>query len=549
MSAISGLNKNYSNDDLQEKEMSQGNSRVPKSTWGLMSVVLITFLLGGCANTQFVEDQVKTPGYDETQSAKLYAKLQEVDGEWRFTTLSNSMLRWRETPGYNVRLGDYRANHQPEFDFCWRGFFGITRGNCDVRAQHRFDTGNIIAPIFWPFTTLVAVFSPLQDELYFPFLFSQVFDWEAYMDRVEEAKDAENYDDRFTEIYSQYVYAKSLSARSRMPRGSIREVREQAEQHRNEVVKNIAESVRDEIKVDIKDRSGLVDEQPLENTLKDGIYVDVTSIEPLPEFVRYDFEPNKRGPKLDSVFKSANSLSILSDNIDDYVSKTEIIKRQNEEAKEKNIQLKLRVDQENKDALEQYKRTLNDRDAIVSVKALDGFRSALEGYNYSVSFAGETELHLPLKTKVQGGALPSNSRTIVLEIDSVVKKGVMPTGYSNRDENISIVMNGRHIELKNKTDRFVTIDAVSLYHKDIILTKGGTNFEYFIELPPNGTRTINIGLFDIERLDRDYWQLTKKKAIAKNFDFGFAVKYRITESGSPKTLFKTTAYNLYDLIQ
>ncbi|MBK8973509.1 MAG: hypothetical protein IPM37_19975 [Hahellaceae bacterium] len=72
----------------------------------------------------------------------------------------------------------------------------------------------------------------------------------------------------------------------------------------------------------------------------------------------------------------------------------------------------------------------------------------------------------------------------------------------------------------------------------------------YVELAPGTTSsTITLDDFSLEKLSDDYRDMTRAKAEGMSVEFGFAVKYRITESDSLRTLFKQNTYSLLSVLE
>jgi len=110
------------------------------------------------------------------------------------------------------------------------------------------------------------------------------------------------------------------------------------------------------------------------------------------------------------------------------------------------------------------------------------------------------------------------------------------------DKNILIrTTSGGHIEVKNKSTSFITLDSLSLYVGEDVITK--TNLS--IEIPPNSkSNTFNITNY------LNYNKKTKKKNVVKKdlkekLSYGFAAKYKVIKTGIEKTLYRVEKDALY----
>ena len=125
---------------------------------------------------------------------------------------------------------------------------------------------------------------------------------------------------------------------------------------------------------------------------------------------------------------------------------------------------------------------------------------------------------------------------------------MLPSSYVNKGRDIEVILEGKSLSITNLTGKYITLDAVSLYHDQNVLTKGGSAFQNYIELAPGSITTLSLNEFDLSGLKTSYQGLTKEKAKKTEVQFGFAVKYRITDENTPKTLYEKKSYNLYKLL-
>lgn len=117
---------------------------------------------------------------------------------------------------------------------------------------------------------------------------------------------------------------------------------------------------------------------------------------------------------------------------------------------------------------------------------------------------------------------------------------------SGSDENMSIYFNGKKIEIKNKTNNYIAVYDISVYHGNKINT---TNYDR-LNFPPKSVEYLHIDELagSIIADEATISGITKKQAIGTDFYFGFAVKYLITNTNIEKTLFFTKKQNLYELL-
>lgn len=135
------------------------------------------------------------------------------------------------------------------------------------------------------------------------------------------------------------------------------------------------------------------------------------------------------------------------------------------------------------------------------------------------------------------------------EIQVPIKLTILAKTFNNiypsdqfSDQNISIYFDGKKIKLTNKTNYFVQIKNISTYYNNNI-----DNQSYDIELPPKSYKEMFFSPYSIAAQSY-YPNINAKSAKNKNVSFGFAVKYRLVEMNTDKTLFKVNKYNVYSLL-
>lgn len=136
------------------------------------------------------------------------------------------------------------------------------------------------------------------------------------------------------------------------------------------------------------------------------------------------------------------------------------------------------------------------------------------------------------------------------EIQVPIKLTILSKNFNNiyprdrfDDKNISLHFDGKKIIITNKTSYFVQIKTISAYYNNNI-----DNQIYDLELPPKSYKEIFFSPSSIA--GQSYYQdINAQLAKSKNVSFGFAVKYRLVEMNTDKTLFKINKYNVYSLLR
>jgi hypothetical protein len=151
---------------------------------------------------------------------------------------------------------------------------------------------------------------------------------------------------------------------------------------------------------------------------------------------------------------------------------------------------------------------------------------------------------------VKSNKLPLSQKLLsTVTVTQVNYSDVFPK-YKNKDKNIEIAFNPqtKNYKLVNNTNKFIQIKSISLYYGESIynLTLSKDNNIIATELSPQGTKIFK--LYD-DIKESSYEHITKRQAQAKNFRFGFAIKYTLGEQTKNITLFNQHNYNLYSLIK
>ncbi len=151
-------------------------------------------------------------------------------------------------------------------------------------------------------------------------------------------------------------------------------------------------------------------------------------------------------------------------------------------------------------------------------------------------------LDCPNKAVINNGKLIINAKAVVTSKDF---EHLIPNQLNASDDAISINLNGNAISMTNSTSNFITIDSISFYYNGNISTVNQLNRE----LPPES----DVNVFRLSSLQIDWSKLnfkevTRNTASSHKIEYGFAVKYRIANTGKGKTLYRVKSYMMSDLI-
>ena len=216
------------------------------------------------------------------------------------------------------------------------------------------------------------------------------------------------------------------------------------------------------------------------------------------------------------------------------------LKNVNSNRKQNNFLIVEKNNLENQVLMSSYLKYLDEEKLDLSWIKSPKVKSLLQNTEY--------DLRLPSNTKISAKKT-INKITSALTIKGVNFSGVLPKYYQHQNAELSAQLNGGIITINNMADSFITIDAISLYHEGDVLTRGGGNFQNLYEMAPKTINNIGINSFDLSSLDTTYNNLTLDEAKKTKISFGFAIKYRVTESDRPKTIYKQHVYKLSDLLK
>lgn len=494
--------------------------------------------LSGCANPKFKPEEVVAARYVQKGDSVLYANIVKTGSGWRLQKLDRSG---------DVELGSFRylGNTEPTADFCSRGFIGLTEGSCGDRGIVFYRTtprgeGIILAPLTISVGSLFCPFSKFCGNTVMPVTFDIDFDWQAYMDAVQEAKSVDGYDNRFVNAYDKYVgLLNAFSESSEYPRDPAEKYRQLSDQLYQTNVVELDRLSRDQLKIDLIDKSGLAGDQHVKKILKNQLESEVV-LSPRPNFEALVLEKYIPMSELGKSLLPADDLQDFEQKLQSGQYRLNQINHDNDLIRERNYIQAGQAEASHKSLLEKYRNTLSQRNGRIRFYDGGKIANALSNYKY--------ELDMPGSLDIQKGRLPSGEALKLLVL-SKSYEDLLPRQYINSNADMSVVLSGPFLVVTNNTKKYITVDAVSLYHQGQVLTRGGENFQNFSELAPGTSTSINLNSFNLSSLDSDYYDMTQAKAGNKKVNFGFAVKYRITETDSPRTLYKENSYSLLNLLK
>lgn len=171
------------------------------------------------------------------------------------------------------------------------------------------------------------------------------------------------------------------------------------------------------------------------------------------------------------------------------------------------------------------------------VKVDDDFlRESLAGWAYSID--------APKSLDVSGGVLASPACYCLMLLGREFSR-VTPSSFKAEDRIVSAEWMPTGIRITNKTNNYLTIDAVTVYYEGTAKTVGGEDFSNHRELPPGTDAFISSPFTRDDAIDMT---LTREEAIRRTLRFGLALKYRTTHDSVPRSLARRENLPLMALI-
>lgn len=124
---------------------------------------------------------------------------------------------------------------------------------------------------------------------------------------------------------------------------------------------------------------------------------------------------------------------------------------------------------------------------------------------------------------------------------------VMPAFYDNEDSNLKISLVNDQISVTNRSDQYLTVQKMSLYYNDKIITIG-QGLLSIADLPPAASATVPLEKFDMRSLDNDFLYITAKKIRQERVLFGLSARYSTTNDTRGFTLHEPKYYQLNSII-
>ena len=116
--------------------------------------------------------------------------------------------------------------------------------------------------------------------------------------------------------------------------------------------------------------------------------------------------------------------------------------------------------------------------------------------------------------------------------------------FEHADDNLRIDFDGRELTLSNLAESYLEVKSVSVYYNSKINTV--SPLEPSLELAPGAHARVSIDRFVSRpiRIEARYSGITADKARRASLQFGFAVKYSLTQRDVEQTLYRAATYGL-----
>ena len=234
----------------------------------LASSLIVTLTLSGCSSIQTSSEAYKEIEIKATHSrpsgSNIYADLVKNKEGWRFEKINKYQG--------HVQLPSMHTDLYPQYEqkLCMRPLLGIFGGCKEVfpNELEEFSSESISSG----FTAMSIFIYPI-------FIFSGLsiftensFDWDEYADAVTEAKEADKYDDRFNDIYNDYIdLDNEISASSSLALTSsdTPDLIDRTNAIENKISGEIRDKAMSQVPLKVIDNSGLADLDKIKSGIKE----------------------------------------------------------------------------------------------------------------------------------------------------------------------------------------------------------------------------------------------------------------------------------------
>lgn len=454
---------------------------------------------------------------------------------------------------FNHKSGNVDLNAQswcgavPSEKQCYRGIFGITNGDCEDLAfvSHVPSGGNIISvPIMWPLGLVFGTVSLLKGDpdssFIFPIMVNAKYDQADFKEALQEAYQNAGGEENFQNLLSRYQALTAAAEQANAEFAQLDETsgcQQRATAAVSDYQKDLEQIARSAFRVKVKDESGF---WPGGKSLEagDNFRFQPKSLE-LPEFVA----PSYQGylditSAVEKELIPVETVQAFAQKLESGDALIEKLRAENTKLAESNRSESDRVRNENEAILAKFATVLKQKSgqaAIVDAGSLEKNLDA-QGFVY--------DMKVPVALVVKNGKAAAGDEAI-LKIKGRNFYDVLPQTYSFRNGDLEVKLVSGDLKVTNKTKSYVSLDALTLYHEEDVLSLGDG---YLREIPPNTIITISLRSFGLGTLKDDYAALTRAGAKRTTVSFGFACKYRRNDLTQARSFVEVKHYNLLDIL-
>ncbi len=448
---------------------------------------------------------------------EIFADLTQSDGSWRLTNINASSGQ--------LRLNDFQVNLPDEVGSA-RGMFGLLppyKIKPGPLQTFRASPKTLIVTPLTVFTLPVAALLPLGGEfhlagsLFFPIGGTYGPSQDGYTKAIREAKAADDLDRRLPELTSRY---QKLIDRQNNLISAITDYNQAKAAHlqKSEAQWRLqsALTLRKKIRVSISNLSGW-QTTPTENQILDKLSFSAD---------KEDWSaPVLTTPLIQKIIFPAKDINAF----EQALIKADTSLYETGKSTAENMQTYTDIYQTHIQSLDNVNAKMHIDDSAV-IRNL---------------YAWEYRISRPDVIQLQDGALNSDA-CYCMSIDRRKFHNVTPSAFTAEDSSVSAQWTPSGIHITNKTNKYLTIDAVTVYYDYDVKTVGGSNFINYLELAP-GTSTIITSPFSTE--DANSYTLTRDEAAKKFLQFGLAIKYRRTEDPTPRSVARRENLSLLPILE
>ena len=516
----------------------------------LLRLTLISSLvasLGGCTAIM-VPDKVSNDTKIADVSAKnpLYADLQLIKDDsqnehWQFVNISKESSRNPESP--RVNIAQMKPNEEPAIRAA-RGFFGIfpttTGAVIDAEtvpdAEVATDIDNLNSFSASPFSL---VLTPVAGTIMLPGsalfgitghfkLFSASFfplfgkygpSQSKYVSAINQAKKADNLEKRLPNLINRYDAIVALSTEAPQPIAERRRIVDDSRIKATSSWQNAMQQLAvNKVPIRINNLSGWpLDAHDLRAELSATITPpDWTLIAPEQSLMQYR-------QKILYPAKTINQFESRLADMENGIAG---------EIADATLGL-----QNYENASAQFTQDLGNlnADAVINTQAV---KKSLSDWR----IAGDIDNFI---VQLRQGEL-SGTPCLCITVQEKNFTDVIPRSFSMNDKAISVQWSYGRLRITNNTNNYVTIDAVTIYQDGAAKTEGGENFQNYSEIAPGSSTTLTNR--SVQPTGNTY-TLTYAEAAHTTMRLGFAVKYRMTQDATPRSLYNVKDYSVLSMVQ